>query len=223
MTAEYLQAEDVEPPRPEDFNGHTPPQLDEDTGEEVPFRFFHADIGEFIKRPKTQVAREYERKMAGLLNAGMRARITTPGGLPDAAALIAYGDQLSAAAGELAQADPRARKGIDFICQPANPYIMFAFAALPLVTQLMRNHEATVSQVGKLRKKGNTPKVPKPTVTIALPRGKSLTVKVPFKPRWPRGFLRAQTQEPTALVSTVFSNETVLRSLQKAGINVPVA
>lgn len=213
---DYLQAEDIPAPSPEDFNGYVPQD------EDAPLRFMQADIGEFIKRPKTQVARDYEKRMAGLLNAGMRARLASPSGLPDAAAIIAYGDQLAKATGELAEADERAQKAIDFICQPANPYVMFAFAALPLVTQLLRNHEAGIDQVGKLRRKDRV-KGPKPTITLHLPRGKSLTMKVPFKPKWPRGFLRAQTQDPAILVNNVFTNDQVLRSLKRAGINVPVA
>jgi hypothetical protein len=202
----------------------TPDPPHSDNGD---IKFLDADIGEFIKRPKTAMAREYEKKTQSALNTVMRFCVQSERTVPDAAAVIAYGDDFAAAVGDCADISKTLRQGIDIILSPESPWLALAIAGLPLATQLIRNHqtELTAMQNGlkqrpdkatrkamRVESRANRPK-------IHFKLGKrQFEISVPVKLKLT--FLMAQTVEPKKLEHGVFNNEQVVKALKKRGINV---
>lgn len=215
-----------------------PPEWDDtpdDDGEMTAARFLDAELGDFLNRPKTAVARHYEKKTAGALNAFLRQRAASPTltGAADAATVIAYGDGFASAAGRLAEEAEWARKAIDVISEPSNPAFLFAMAAIPLVAQLVRNHEPQIEKAGatwkqrrkerkERREKGvSGPPVPMPTIEFGIPRtNKKIRVRVPFRLKLRLSMLTAQAVPPEVLTSNVYSNPLVQKRLKKAGIDI---
>lgn len=196
---------------------------------DLSYLFAAPDLSQFVKTAKTATAREYEKKTAAFLKAGMIGAINA-GQFPDAAALIKFGPGFSAATGALADADDRAKGVIDFLTTPANPYALFMITALPLVSQLWRNHERELAagrdavRSRKERKaQRQAERESQPKATIHLPFGKTLTVGI--RARFPikRIFasLRTQTTDPRDLTVTVFSDPKIVDYLRKQGINLP--
>lgn len=187
--------------------------------------FSAPDLSQFVRKPKTEVSREYERKTQALLKAGLVTAVNAQQ-FPDAAAFLYHGPGIAAAAGTLAEADERARRAIDLITSPANPYAMFLMSALPLFAQLMRNHETEIKQTRetrraqrKARKAGDLPP-PDAQARIKLPFGRSIPVRFRFKfsaSKLLSGF-RTQTQPPEKLAYMVFADEKVVNELRKQGI-----
>lgn len=205
----------------------TPPSPSHDNGDSPSLKFIDADIGEFIKRPKTAIAREYEKKTQSALNTVMRFCAQNPKLVPDAAAIIAYGDDFAAAVGEVSEINKRTRQMIDIVLSPESPWLALAIAGIPLMTQLLRNHEAGVSSVGeaiKNRPSKDERKVARAQAKADRPRAKfklfkrEITISLPVRVKL--GFLMSQTVEPEALSKAVFSNEQVVKALKKRGINV---
>jgi hypothetical protein len=200
-----------------------PPRNGYDDGPSL--KFIDADIGEFIKRPKTAIARDYEKKTQSALNAVMRFCAQNPATVPDAAAIIAYGDDFSAAMGEVAEVNAGTRKMIDLILAPESPYLALAIAGIPLITQIFRNHEASLSSLpyrfrqSKTERKANKVerKASRPRISFKLFK-REIKVTIPFRVKL--GFLVSQTVEPNALANAVFSNEQVVKALKKRGIRV---
>lgn len=184
------------------------------------------DLAAFIKKPRTAVAKEYEDRTKAVLKAGLIGAINA-GQLADAATLIEHGPGFASAAGYLADADERTRKVIDFISAPANPYAMFLMTALPLVSQLTRNHErelAAAPEVFRTRKQRRearkAERAAQPKAQIHLPFGKTLTIGL--KARFPVGKMfaafRTQTTSPEDITVKVFSDPAVVRELRKQGV-----
>lgn len=156
----------------------------------------------FIKKPRRdRNAAAYEKKVKNLLNAGMRLTIQNPATIPDAAALIMYGGELSRTMGDLAAKDPWVRRSIDFISGGAdNPYLAVIAAATPLVLQLLRNHEPVAEM---------------PVRRIRIPFTKrELRIKFRIK----LGKLRNLSNDPQQFTAHVLSNADVQAELQRQGI-----
>jgi|SRR5580692_11706397 hypothetical protein len=189
----------------EDIPPTDPPPNDE----RMEFRFIDADLGQFMRKPRTAQAREYESKAAAILGLLTRNSISNPDTIADAATYIAYGDKLCAAAGELCDEQEFARKFFDAIASPSSPVLAFVLAGLPMVAQLMRNHEKEI--VKPVRTISATFKIPF--------RKNPVRIRLPLKPTLPKRF-RAQTVEPRKCADLVFSNPDVMRALRKRGIEV---
>lgn len=229
MTASFadeLTSEDL-PPEEDPVLDH--PYYQPEPGMQGPddadFDFLDVALAEFLKRPKTQTAREYEKKTKALLNSAMRFTITNSATVPDAAAIIVHGSAFAAAAGVLADEDKKAARLLDVICTPGNPYVMFAMAAIPLFTQLARNHEPQIAHAAQTRKerraarKAGTPRTPRAKVNVTIPIIKrTIGIPVGFKLKF--YYFKGQTIEPQALAQGVFSNEKVLAELKKRGIDI---
>lgn len=186
-----------------------PSQEDIPDDEHIKFRFIDADLGQFMRKPRTATAREYEAKAAAFLGLLTRGTIGDPNTIADAAAFLAYGDKMAAATGELAAEYEPARKIIDAVSSPESAVVGFALAALPLIAQLMRNHEKEIVK-------------PVKSVRIAwkVPfRKNPVNIRIPARFRMPKR-LRAQTVEPKTCASLVFGNPDVIRALRKRGIDV---
>ena len=211
------------PPAP-DSNGQP-------EGDDFSYLFAAPDLSAFLKTTKTGVAREYERKTSALLKAGLIGAINA-GQFPDAAALIKHGPGFASATGFLADADDRAKAVIDFLTTPANPYALFLITALPMVSQLFRNHERELAQsreqfVTRKERKAQrkAERETQPKMTLHLPFGKTLTLGI--RARFPVGRIfagfRAQTTDPRDLAVTVFSDPKVVEYLRKQGVNIPAS
>jgi hypothetical protein len=202
-SAVYVEYEDLG--EAEDY----PPQDETPDDDRLKFRFIDADIGHFMRKPRTAVAREYEAKAAAILGLLTRGTVNDPDKIADAAAYLAYGDKVAASAGELADEYEPARKFLDAIASPSSPVIGFGIAMLPLVAQLMRNHEKEI--VKPVRSVRFSVKIPF--------RKKTVSVRIPLRVKLSKT-LRAQTVEPRKCASMVFSNPDVIKALKKRGIDV---
>lgn len=179
------------------------PHNDPDIGFTQTFDEPDADFLTDVKRsPK---ATKYERKSAAWFNSLFRASLSNPETVPDAAVISMHAKPISRAVGDLAAVDPRVERAIDFVnTGTSNPYAAVIFATMPLVLQLIRNHDIPV-----------------------LNNSFKLNVKIPFGKRkgevWrsltvdPRNF----TNDPDALAEYVFSNPEMLAALEKRGLRVP--
>jgi hypothetical protein len=134
----------------------------------------------------------------------MRVTIQNPATVPDAAAIIMYGPDVSRSMGDLAAHDIRVRRAIDFISDGAdNPYFAAVAALAPLALQILRNHEP-VAEVSPVRK-------------IRIPFTKRFfTIKFKIK----LGKLRNMSNDPQEFTAHVLSNEGIVNELQRQGIFV---
>jgi len=149
-------------------------------------------------------SREYEAKVSNLLNTFLQAAAGNPATIADAAALVAHGPTVAAKTGDLADADPRVRKAVDFITSGTeNPYLSLALASIPLIAQIVRNHE-TEAPV---------------KVGIKIPFTKR-TWKVPFSLKLRNPFLRSVTHEPLDLTAAIFGNPTIRAAMEQQRIVV---
>lgn len=174
-------------------------------------------VGKTRRAPR---AKTYENKTKRILNAVMRAAAANEATLPDAAAIIMHGKQFSEKAGDLANADPRVRRAIDFLSDGTeNPYVAFAVAALPMAAQLYRNHQdvlapkAVVESVKARRSAGKE----RPGRKFRIPFTKR-TITIRFRMTLPS--VTNFTNDPHALTAYVFENEEIVTALQKAGVEV---
>jgi hypothetical protein len=177
------------------------------------------------KRPKTTVAREYERRANSVLKALTISAINT-GNFPDAAAYLWHGPAFSTAVGVLADTDVKARKAIDLLTTPANPWATFLLTAIPLIAQVTRNHENQIKEIPKgwrNRKQRKAERTESPArFTLHLPFGKQIALRFRLRLQLARMFsgFRSQTHDPGDLAMTVFGNNDVQKALQKLGVNV---
>lgn len=187
------------------------------------------DFSDFVRSTKTAVAREYERKTLSMLKVLLVGALDAKD-FPDAAAIIAHGPGFAAATGTLADADERARKAIDLITSPANPYAMFILTIIPFISQIARNHEPVIAEVmdkdkrrirrqeRKARAEQARQEPSEPIATIPLPFGRKIPIRLKMRKLgiWPR--LRSQTRDPRELTFAVFSDPKVAQYLGKQGI-----
>ena len=197
----------------EDLPGDIPqpePPPEQETAGESRFRGIVADtsLADFVKKPKTATAREYEKKTAGALNSVFKGMAQSPGTVIDAATILTYGDALSAAAGDLASESDGAKKVIDFLTAPDNPAIAFVMVAIPCALQLLRNHEEGLAKLPEVKTKNFTLKVWR----------KKIPLKLGFKFGLSKR-LRGQTVEPRSLMA-VFAHPDVEKALKRRGIKV---
>lgn len=158
----------------------------------------------FMKRtPRPPKALKYEKKANGLVTDAIALTAKSPGTLPDSAALILTGEDLSKAIGDLANHDERIAKAMDWLSEGVmNPYLAVAMAATPLVIQLVRNHEPVFE--------------PKPR-KIGF---RKLSIRIPFKFGIRLGLLRHRTADPAVLAASVFSDSRVMKRMRELGIEV---
>lgn len=153
---------------------------------------------------RTKRAKDYELKATDFLNTAMRALASSEATVPDAAAVITHGDIFAAKLGDLADADPRVRRAVDWITAGTeNPYVAVVAAALPLVAQVVRNHEVD-----------NTVRV-----GIRIPFTKR-TIRIPFKMKLNNKILRGLTRRPQDITDAVFQNPEIKHALLAARVEV---
>lgn len=194
------------------------------------------DYSTLVKLPKTAVSRDYEKRVQSMLKAGVIGAINS-GRYSDAAALLHFGPGFAAASGDLASADARAKKLLDYATSPSSPVLIFAMTIVPLISQLWRNHEDQLQEMPKTyrqlrahRKQAKTEQraadATAPRVQVKLPLvGKTLSMPVRLKFKLVKNVLasfRTQTKDPDALAMQVFSDEKLIKTLEKQGIRIRV-
>lgn len=139
----------------------------------------------------------------------MRTCAQTPATVPDAAAIITHGPAFASKLGDLADADQRVRRALDLVTSGTdNPYLALTLATLPLVAQILRNHE-TADVSGSRRVQ----------VRIPFTKGKrSIGLNLKFKLRNP--FLRSITHDPAQMTHEIFNNPDISAALAAQGVQV---
>ncbi len=186
----------------------------------------------FIKTAPNTRAKSYEARVASLMKAGMVMSLNNQA-WPDASTFIKHGPGFAKAAGNLAAEDAKVAGFIDMITAPESPYVMFALVAIPLVSQLFRNHQPEVVAAGaswrearaqrKREKKAGTFRTPTPPITVPLFRGRRITIPIRVRVKLPnlkalfKGFL-APTQHPQQIAQEVFSDPLVVKALHNMGL-----
>lgn len=168
--------------------------------------FSEAPANPISDAPKRTVrAQEYEEKVSGLLSLAMKGLAGKPSTAPDAAAIIVHGPIVASKLGDLADQDAHVRKAVDFITSGSeNPYAALVFATIPLVAQIIRNHEAEdLSRHVQLR----------------IPFTKR-TIRVPMKFRLKNPFLRNVTQPPHVMSAMTFGDPEIAAALASQNIHV---
>lgn len=171
-----------------------------------------------LKGRKTPTAADYEKKVQSVLKEVVKFRLGagTPSGLADVAAVLAMGPDLAERAGILADADERAKKTLDILTAPDNPWLMFAFAGIPLICQLFRNHEDQLKkvpgQVKKTRAERKAARAARPRPVIHIGKRE---IRLPFRLSVHFGFLRQSTYDPQYLVNQVMGSDKVRTALYK--------
>lgn len=151
-------------------------------------------------------SRDYEDRVNGLLSFGMKMLVQNENTMPDAAALIQYGPGVASKAGDLADKDERVRKAIDFITTGSeNPYASLAIATLPLVLQILRNHETTDLKARR--------------ISVKVPFTKR-EISLPFRFRLKNKAMRSITVEPSVLVNATFNDPEILAALMSQGVSI---
>lgn len=197
-----------------------PPQ-----GEDWRGIFDAPDFTSLVKPAQTMKAKEYSGKVKSVLKSGLVGAINV-GDFEDAAAILQYGTPFADAAGQLADSNDWAAKGIDIITSPGNPIMLFLMTAIPFGAQLVRNHEETIKQLptsrrqARLRRKAmaTAKKAEPPRFTIRV-MGRSWPVhfRTPKVGKLLAGF-KAQTRDPAEMTFQVFTDPAVIRALKKQGI-----
>lgn len=155
-------------------------------------------------KDRSPKAEEYEEKAAGFLNYLMQSLASNEGTVADSAAFILHGPGFASKAGDLAAHDPRVAKAIDFISSGTdNPYAALAIASLPLVMQIIRNHESETAR----------------PLEVRVPFTKR-TFKPRIRIRLKNRFLRSLTQAPGQLIERIFHNEEIAKQLMAQGVDV---
>lgn len=163
---------------------------------------------DFVEQKKeTATARKYRLKAKHGLNFLLNQFVQHPKTVADAAAIIEYGPQVSRAVGELADADKRVARAIDFLTDDGidNPYILAGFAIVPLAMQVIRNHEQALT------------KEIKPHIRIPFTRRE---IRLPFKFSFKLKFIKTYTAPPETLTEHVFNNPVIREAFAKRDIKI---
>lgn len=205
------------------------PSNGEKPGDEIPRWQAILDAPDYIsllKGKPTAQAQEYQTRVNSVLKEVLKYRLGsgTPSSLADVSALLAYGPDFAERAGALADHDERARKALDILTAPDNPWIMFAFAAIPLIGQFLRNHDEQIKAIpGAVKKtraerKAERANRPKPVIHL----GKRV-ITLPIRVRIRFALFRPNSVEPQALINHVMASEKVRKALKEQyGVTIRV-
>jgi hypothetical protein len=216
------------PPEPDEFDP------DEEIQEEHDFSnlFDAPDYSSFIKTKPNSKAKSYEARVASLMKAGLIGSLNA-GNYPDAATFLKHGPGFAKATGNLAADDPKIAGIVEMLTAPESPYVMFALVAIPLVSQLLRNHRTEIGEAGatfrekraqrKQEKKAGVrqPSTIKPLKFKLFKREITIPIRVRIKlPNFKNAFkaFLAPTQHPVQITNEVLGDPRVQSELRKMGI-----
>lgn len=188
--------------------------------------FAAKDYTELVRPAQTARAKEYSGMVKSMLKSGVIGAINM-GDFPDAAALLQRGPAFADAAGQFADKNDQAAKMIDLLCSPGSAPVAFIFAAIPLIMQLVRNHETALKEIpntrrnAKLRRKAmaDASKAEAPRFTVKLWKWQ---IPIRYRSRFKISklfiMLKSDTQDPYQMTMNVFSDPKVVAALKKQGI-----
>lgn len=181
-------------------------------------------------RPSAE-AREYQERVNSILKETLKYRLGagTISGLADVSAILAYGPDFAERTGVLAAHDDKAKKAIDMLTAPDNPWVLFAFAALPLIGQVLRNHDEDVTRIrrGWSKEARAERRAQKETRAVA-PKPKIRLFKreitLPFRLRIKLSLFRPNSVEPQVLINQVMGSDKVRKAIhEKYGVKIASA
>jgi hypothetical protein len=156
------------------------------------------------KKSRSEKARAYDEKVQGVLALVMKMCAANENTVADAATFIEHGEAFASKMGDLAAHDKRVAHGIDLITSGTeNPYAAVVLAALPIVAQIIRNHETETAKPFEIR----------------IPFTKR-TFKPKIKIRLNIAFMRALTVHPRQMIHSVFGREDIRTALISSGVEV---
>lgn len=224
------------------LNGHAAtadPEIDEEWDDEDEQErqdysnlFDAPDYSSFIKTKPNSKAKSYEARVASLMKAGLIGSLNAQH-YPDAATFLKHGPGFSKAAGNLAAENPQFAAMVEMLTAPESPVVMFALAAIPLFSQLWRNHQSEVSEATssfkdrraqrKAEKKAGVkqPATVKPLKFKLFKREWTIPIRVRIKlPNLKNVFkaFLAPTQHPSQITNEVLGDPRVQAELRKMGI-----
>ena len=194
------------------------------------------NFASFVKITRTTRSREYEKKVNSVLKSVFFASLNNRR-IDDAATILDRGPAFALAAGNLADHDERVARVLDMLTAPDNPYVVAAITAIGLVGQLTRNHEDELHNIPDAVRAGRRERRARKAaekagatanghrVQMRLPFGRTVSFAVRLRFRSLRNIgkiFRLQTQEPSAVVNRVFSDQKLLAALEKQGIVIRV-
>lgn len=150
------------------------------------------------KERRKNGAKAYEDKVTDILKMGVSLTVGNPATVVDAAAILLHGDKVSYAFGDLAVTDPHTATVIDFLHGgTGNPATAAVMAALPLVLQIVRNHEPQIETSTR--------------INVPFTKGKvGFTVPSRFKVRISNNKVAAaMTNDPVKLYQQAFTPDVV--------------
>jgi hypothetical protein len=215
---------------PNSPNGNVPPHEDSAPQYTYGALFDAPDLSTLIKGRRSPGAREYETKVKSALKSAAIGSLRN-GQVADSAAIFRYGPGLAAATGDMCAVNDRAKKAVDLLTAPENPYFAFAFVAVPLIAQLFRNHEQQLEKVPLARKQAREQRKlrrqaddNRRIATIHVPfMRRELKIRVGLRVNPLKGFrqgMHASSQAPEQLIQIVFSDARLQEALEKQGITV---
>jgi hypothetical protein len=156
------------------------------------------------KKSRSEKAIAYDEKVQGVLSLVMKMCAANEATVADAATFIEHGEAFASKMGDLAAHDKRVAHGIDIITSGTeNPYAAVVLAALPIVAQIIRNHETETAKPFEIR----------------IPFTKR-TFKPKIRIRLNIAFMRALTVNPRQMIQSVFGREDIRTALIANGVEV---
>jgi len=207
----------------DEYPNGTAPDEREPSWEDI---FDAPDYTSLVKPASSRKAKAYETRMNSILKAGVVGCINA-GDFPDAAAILYHGPQFAAASGQFAATDERAEKMLNLLTAPSSPAVIFLMTGIPLIAQLVRNHEDQVKEVPhtlrerrmqrKTMKAANETQPPRFTMRLGKIR---IPVRFNVRVKLSTVFsaFRTPTRDPMGLTDHVFSDPDLVAALQKQGI-----
>jgi hypothetical protein len=156
------------------------------------------------QKPRGPKAKAYENKVRGLFQFGFKMTVNHEKTLPDAAAILMYGGDISSATGDLAAENVWVAKAVDFLTEGTdNAALALISISVPFALQILRNHEPDIETA------------PVRARAIKIPFRKE-PIKISFRIKLRRA--RQFTTPPDTLVEHVFGNGKVIAAMQRQGM-----
>jgi hypothetical protein len=221
MTLPWADIEDessdtVAPQSPVDESSEFTPidEFFEPAPPEIPVQHFDTPDPEFLKKQRrANGAAGYQKNIhTHVFKPLFEMAAQHPSTVADSAAIIMYGPKLEMKIGDLAAADPKVARMVDFLSDgpTSSPMAAALVAAFPLFMQLVRNHEPV------LEPKPRGFRIPFAKHKDGSPRRFEIKWKVGIK----LGRLRNLSHEPSVIESAVFDSPIIKEMLAKQDLTV---
>jgi hypothetical protein len=188
------------------------------------------DYSTLVKGRRSPGAKDYETKVKSVMKSAAIGSLRN-GQIADAATFFRFGPGFAAATGDVCAVNDQAKKIVDMVTAPDNPFIALLFVGIPMTAQLVRNHERQLEQIPEARKEAKKRKRER---RLAEDTRKVATLHIPFMRREIRvriGLrfnpfknlttgLRSSTRKPEELITQVFSDPKLQDALARQGIEI---